>query len=111
MPLQEVYLDGCNFTGTLPAALGSADLLYTLDLSSNKFTGTIPSEWVGLSNTLVNLSLSNNFLIGTIPESFVDFTLLDVIEVGGATNRFGGYWPFNQTAFTDWYGFDLMKLI
>ena len=52
----------------------SVEDTYTLDLSDNQLTGSIPPEIGNLTN-LTKLYLFNNELTGEIPESICDLTL------------------------------------
>ncbi|CAA3022103.1 receptor kinase 5 [Olea europaea subsp. europaea] len=68
--LQVLNLSGNNFTGDIPASIGSFPELKSLQLSSNLFNGSIPSEIGNLSN-LEELNLNfNPFLPQEIPPGF-----------------------------------------
>lgn len=65
--IEEIWLQGNNLTGTLPASLGNLNYLGFLSLSSNHLTGSIPEE---LGN-VGYIYLNNNQLTGSIPKTFV----------------------------------------
>ncbi|CAI9782559.1 unnamed protein product [Fraxinus pennsylvanica] len=68
--LQVLNLSGNNFSGDIPASIGSFPELKSLQLSTNLFNGSIPPEIGNLSN-LEELSLNENpFLPHAIPSSF-----------------------------------------
>ena len=80
----QLFLNGNQLTGTIPAALGGLTNLQQLLLSDNALTGTIPVELGGLAN-LQQLLLNDNALTGTIP-----------VELGGLTNLLWLYLFGNQ---------------
>ncbi|XP_052622404.1 receptor-like protein EIX1 [Lactuca sativa] len=55
------------------------DMVYNMDLSSNKLVGEIPVELTAL-NMLVGLNLSNNHLRGGIPESIGKMMNLETLD-------------------------------
>ncbi|XP_056158567.1 receptor-like protein 6 [Syzygium oleosum] len=55
-------------------------MLVAIDLSSNKFEGSIP-ELIGDLKSLHMLNLSNNFLIGSIPPSLANLTVLESLDL------------------------------
>ncbi|WRX34147.1 Leucine-rich repeat - like 10, partial [Theobroma cacao] len=65
--LNELQLDGNNFSGRIPNVLSNCSALHTLDLSNNHIFGTIPS-WMGNMSSLSTLDLSKNHLFGRIPQ-------------------------------------------
>lgn len=67
-PIQILFLDQRNLTGTLPAELANLTELEVLALDINNLTGVIPSG-LGTLIHLHRLSLSENDLTGTIPAS------------------------------------------
>uniref|UniRef100_M8B7T4 LRR receptor-like serine/threonine-protein kinase FLS2 n=1 Tax=Aegilops tauschii TaxID=37682 RepID=M8B7T4_AEGTA len=80
-PLRELYLDGNNITGTLPAGIAKFTSLASLVLSDNRMTGHVPTE-IGRLNGLISLDLRNNNLTGVITEEhFYGFTSLQYIDL------------------------------
>ena len=79
--LQNLDLRSNTFNGTLPSELGSLTQLTSIDLSFNSFYGSIPVSWGSLT-ALESLSLSFNSLSGTLPAdtlcSISSLTLLDL---------------------------------
>ncbi|KAK9162014.1 hypothetical protein Syun_002916 [Stephania yunnanensis] len=78
-----------GFVGPLPSLKASRKTIARIDLSSNKFSGPIPSSYA--NNDLPNLTflvLSNNQLNGTIPPSL--FTLPSLQEMYLDQNKFIG---------------------
>ncbi|KAL0337347.1 UNVERIFIED_CONTAM: MDIS1-interacting receptor like kinase [Sesamum calycinum] len=68
--LQYFNLEANNFTGDIPASIGSLPSLVSLQLVANLFNGSFPPEIGNLSN-LEELVLSNNaFAPQAIPSSF-----------------------------------------
>ncbi|KAD3066673.1 hypothetical protein E3N88_34553 [Mikania micrantha] len=66
------------------------NIFYAVDLSSNKFSGTIPES----TQTLINLqllSLSNNELYGVIPPSMGKLTNLESLDL--SSNKISGMIP------------------
>ena len=66
--------------GVLPTALAELEYLAGLDLSGNRFTGSIPAEWGQLSRLLV-LDLSDNDLTGEIPPELRGLGRLRVLDL------------------------------
>ncbi|CAI9299658.1 unnamed protein product [Lactuca saligna] len=73
------------------------DMVYNLDLSSNKLVGEIPVELTGLS-MLVGLNLSNNHLSGGIPDTIGNMTSLFSLDLSG--NRLTGTIPTSMATLT-----------
>jgi hypothetical protein len=62
-----VNLDTNSFSGTVPSELGSLTALTYLNLHTSSFSGNVPSELVALT-ALDDLDLSGNSLLnGTVP--------------------------------------------
>ncbi|GMH16293.1 hypothetical protein Nepgr_018134 [Nepenthes gracilis] len=68
--LTVVSLKGNNFSGSVPSGFSSIEIL---DLSTNLFNGSLPSDLGGLG--LRYLNLSNNMLTGDIPPGFASQSL------------------------------------
>mmetsp|Transcript_12632 Transcript_12632/g.24040 ORF Transcript_12632/g.24040 Transcript_12632/m.24040 type:complete len:1810 (+) Transcript_12632:137-5566(+) len=67
---------------TIPSAFGTFDEIKVLDLSSNDFSQSIPSELGRLKDTLISLDLSSNKLEGRIPSELGKFEDI-VLDMGG----------------------------
>lgn len=80
----------CNFTGTLPAAIGNLTSLYYLDLGRNQLSGELPVELGNLTN-LRYLWLCWNQFTGAIPEEIGNLTGL--IQLRLLDNQFTGEIP------------------
>ncbi|XP_071688669.1 receptor-like protein 7 [Rutidosis leptorrhynchoides] len=79
-----------NFiTGEIPPLICQAESLGILDLSSNSFTGTLPTCLFGKSIFFIDLS-QNNFG-GTISNTFTHECQLKMLDLSG--NRFVGQLP------------------
>ncbi|KAM0840476.1 hypothetical protein ACQ4PT_059651 [Festuca glaucescens] len=79
--LQELYLDGNNLTGSIPAQLHQFSNLSTLGLSNNKISGEVP---IGIREltSLKDLRLYSNDLHGTITEDhFMNLTSLQALLI------------------------------
>ncbi|XP_040365700.1 MDIS1-interacting receptor like kinase 2 isoform X1 [Rosa chinensis] len=66
LSLTHFNLNGNNFSGPIPSAIGNLTKLTTLDLGNNILQGEVPAE-MGKLTELQFLSLNNNYLNGTIP--------------------------------------------
>ncbi|XP_061954830.1 receptor like protein 22-like [Populus nigra] len=110
----ELAAAGNNFTGRIPNSMANLTQLFYLDLSSNKFTGTLPSfrksknltyvdvsrnqlegeipssHWEGL-RSLTYVDLGYNAFSGSIPSSLFAIPSLQKIQL--SNNRFGGHIP------------------
>ncbi|KAL6271353.1 hypothetical protein ACE6H2_028264 [Prunus campanulata] len=64
--LTQFNLNGNNFTGPVPSAIGRLSKLTTLDLGNNLFSQEIPVQ-IGMLTELQYLSFFNNNLTGVIP--------------------------------------------
>ncbi|CAI9299667.1 unnamed protein product [Lactuca saligna] len=73
------------------------DMVYNMDLSSNKLVGEIPVEITALS-MLVGLNLSNNHLSGGIPDNIGNMTSLFSLDLSG--NELTGMIPPSMVALT-----------
>ncbi|KAL7587303.1 hypothetical protein Lser_V15G40651 [Lactuca serriola] len=73
------------------------DMVYNMDLSSNKLVGEIPVEITALS-MLVGLNLSNNHLSGGIPDNIGNMTSLFSLDL--SRNELTGMIPPSMVALT-----------
>ncbi|CAI9299666.1 unnamed protein product [Lactuca saligna] len=73
------------------------DIVYNMDLSSNKLVGEIPVEITALS-MLLGLNLSNNHLSGRIPENIGNMMRLESLDLSG--NKLTGMIPSSMAALT-----------
>nr|KAJ0190587.1 hypothetical protein LSAT_V11C800444510 [Lactuca sativa] len=73
------------------------DIVYNMDLSSNKLVGEIPVELTALS-MLVGLNLSNNHLSGRIPDNIGNMLALFSLDLSG--NELMGTIPPSMAALT-----------
>ncbi|KAJ0772086.1 putative non-specific serine/threonine protein kinase [Helianthus annuus] len=67
-------------------------LVRVLDLSSNKFSGSIPVELMALQ-ALQSLNISNNHLTGVIPKNIGDMKFLESFDV--SSNHLSGELPMS----------------
>jgi Leucine-rich repeat (LRR) protein len=71
----------CNrFTGEIPTEWGNLSGIHSLNLSQNNLTGLIPSSFSNLKQ-IESLDLSHNNLNGRIPVQLVELTFLAVFNV------------------------------
>ncbi|XP_052622231.1 receptor-like protein EIX1 isoform X2 [Lactuca sativa] len=73
------------------------EIVYNMDLSSNKLVGEIPVEFTALS-MLVGLNLSNNHLRGGIPDSIGKMMNLETLDF--SKNELSGRIPSSMAALT-----------
>ncbi|XP_070665574.1 receptor-like protein 7 [Malus domestica] len=75
-----IDLSGNKFTGSIPVEMGELKSLYVLNLSSNALTGEIPSSLGNLQH-VESLDLSNNSLSGKIPSQLTNLTFLAFLNL------------------------------
>uniref|UniRef100_A0A6P3YT83 non-specific serine/threonine protein kinase n=1 Tax=Ziziphus jujuba TaxID=326968 RepID=A0A6P3YT83_ZIZJJ len=63
-------LSSSGLTGEIPPSVSNLKMIQILDLSNNKFTGSLP-DFSQLTNLTV-LNLENNILIGSVPAGLVE---------------------------------------
>ncbi|KAG6773104.1 hypothetical protein POTOM_020358 [Populus tomentosa] len=81
----------CNrFTGEIPTEWGKSSGIYSLNLSQNNLTGLIPSSFSNLKH-IESLDLSHNNLNGRIPAQLVELNFLSVFNV--SYNNLSGRTP------------------
>ncbi|XP_047965727.1 MDIS1-interacting receptor like kinase 1-like [Salvia hispanica] len=78
--LSSLWLQGNRLVGTIPTQI-EALRLEVLDLSHNKWNGSIPDDIKKLSR-LRSLDFSVNFLHGTIPTDLFQLRLLEYLSLG-----------------------------
>ncbi|MBA0696182.1 hypothetical protein Goari_002758 [Gossypium aridum] len=87
----------CNrLTGTIPPGLGNLSEIRGLNLSHNNLTGAIPSTFSKLKQ-IESLDLSYNNLTGRIPSELTEMTTLEVFSV--AHNNLSGPIPDRKNQF------------
>ncbi|CAI9778191.1 unnamed protein product [Fraxinus pennsylvanica] len=88
--LKGIDLSGNKFVGTIPQEFSALRGLVFLNLSRNHLTGNIISN-IGQMEMLESLDLSRNQLSGEIPNSLADLNFLDVLDL--SYNNFTGKIP------------------
>eukprot|EP00258_Populus_trichocarpa_P040966 XP_024456985.1 receptor-like protein 1 [Populus trichocarpa] len=87
----------CNrFTGDIPTEWGNLSGIYALNLSQNNLTGLIPSSFSNLKQ-IESLDLSHNNLNGRIPAQLIELTFLAVFNV--SYNNLSGRTPEMKNQF------------
>lgn len=87
-PLNFVSLYDNQLSGELPSALANFPVLDHIDVSNNKFTGTLPG-WIGQMSQMKFLYLSlNPFAPGPVPESYGNMQFIQELSLRG-TSRSG----------------------
>ncbi|CAM8966828.1 unnamed protein product [Rhodiola kirilowii] len=79
-----------RFQGSVPSAFGNLSSLQFLDLSYNRFDGLVPPE-LGNLGDLVSLNLSNNSLVGQLPDELRGLNKLQDLQL--YTNGLNGSIP------------------
>ncbi|KAL6320596.1 hypothetical protein AAG906_008596 [Vitis piasezkii] len=87
-----VDLSSNNFSGSIPTELSQLAGLRFLNLSRNHLMGRIP-EKIGRMTSLLSLDLSTNHLSGEIPQSLADLTFLNRLNL--SYNQFRGRIPLS----------------
>jgi hypothetical protein len=70
-----------DLTGPLPTSF--SNVTFSIDLTQNALTGSIPSDWAELMPNLQSLSVALNSLNGTIPTEFGTIIPLDSFRFYG----------------------------
>ncbi|KAG8502462.1 hypothetical protein CXB51_000362 [Gossypium anomalum] len=70
--LQELYLEGNNFSGKIPLSLFKCKELQYISLADNRLEGILPKE-IGNLTMLRNLYLENNLFEGEIPSNMFNY--------------------------------------
>nr|DAD28686.1 TPA_asm: hypothetical protein HUJ06_030155 [Nelumbo nucifera] len=89
--LKLLYLAGNDFSGEVPADIGSLKRLLRLDLSDNNLRGPIPRQILNLTR-LLTIRLQNNVLAGQLPD--LSAALPELRELNLTNNEFYGRVPF-----------------
>nr|XP_043638480.1 receptor-like protein 34 [Erigeron canadensis] len=92
-----------HFSGDIPTSIGRLGALYLLNVSNNEFTGPIPSSMGNLSQ-LEALDMSQNRLTGVIPETLTSLEFLSSLNL--SYNQLNGRIPIGsqfQTFVTNSY--------
>ena len=87
-----LQLPDMNLTGALPESLQNCRSLQNLVLSSNRLTGSIPSQICTWLPYIVTLDLSHNDLSGPIPPEMVNCKFLNSLILNN--NRLSGTIPY-----------------
>ncbi|XP_019171291.1 PREDICTED: leucine-rich repeat receptor protein kinase EMS1-like [Ipomoea nil] len=77
--LNRLYLYSNSLSGLISDSLGNLSMLSRLDISNNKFSGSIPS--LGNLSMLSRLDISNNKFSGSIPTSLGQLSNLVELEI------------------------------
>jgi hypothetical protein len=88
--LSLLNLSSNRFNGSLPASIGNLSSLQTLLLGGNQLGGEIPRQ-VGRLRRLLKLDLSGNVLTGAVPGEVGECTSLTYLDLSG--NRLSGSIP------------------
>jgi len=80
LDLMLIDLSNNRFSGSIPRTVGNLTALLVLNLSRNAFTGEIPAE-IGRLSQVESLDLSWNHLTGEIPQSLASLTALEWLNV------------------------------
>lgn len=86
-----IRLSDMGLKGQFPKGLPNCSSMTGLDLSSNQFSGPIPSNICKVLPYLTSLDLSSNSFSGEIPSSIANCTFLNVLKLDN--NRLTGQIP------------------
>ena len=79
--IEDMYIDGINLTGHIPASVGTCTSLQHLDLSHTSLEGPIPDS-LGNLTQLLTLALQSNNLTGKIPATLSSCSQLTQLRLG-----------------------------
>ncbi|KAI3817137.1 hypothetical protein L1987_10926 [Smallanthus sonchifolius] len=102
--LEVVNLSKNRFTGSIPVHLCKVPTIQILDLSHNKFSGRLP-RCLGNLKYLNVIDLANNIITGVVPSSLG--SLRDLISLHLHNNRFEGDIPVSLQKLTELVTMDL----
>ncbi|KAL0726791.1 hypothetical protein Bca4012_022884 [Brassica carinata] len=88
--LRVLWLAGCNLVGPVPQTLSGLTRLVSLDLTTNRLTGSIPS-WITELKSVEQIEIFNNSFSGELPEAMGNMTMLKSFDA--STNRLTGKIP------------------
>jgi Leucine-rich repeat (LRR) protein len=80
--VQQFVVGDSKLEGPIDGIFSTWSKLRRLDLSSNKFTGTIPATMATDSPDLRSIELNDNSFVGEIPPSIGSLTNLGVLSLG-----------------------------
>ncbi|KAL8261946.1 hypothetical protein R6Q59_025995 [Mikania micrantha] len=86
-----IRLSDMGLKGMLPLGLANCTSMTGLDLSSNHFFGSLPTNVSNVFGLLATLDLSSNNFSGQIPATFAECSYLNVLNLD--SNRFSGQIP------------------
>ncbi|KAJ9559465.1 hypothetical protein OSB04_014079 [Centaurea solstitialis] len=90
--LSKLYLQHNKLEGRVPPGLSNCRGLQVLDLSRNNLSGYIPKGIFGLSSLTISLNLSNNRFVGSLPTEVSALQNLVAFDV--SNNMISGIIPF-----------------
>ncbi|KAL5719918.1 non-specific serine/threonine protein kinase [Ranunculus cassubicifolius] len=96
--LQKVNISYNRFSGTIPKEIGQSPHFLSLDLSHNLLNGSIPLE-VGNLKNLIAFAVSQNNLSGEFPNTIVSCSSLHTLSLDG--NSFFGPLPSSMGSLVD----------
>ncbi|KAK6228928.1 hypothetical protein SCA6_017879, partial [Theobroma cacao] len=88
--IQQIHLQGNNFTGSIPNSLLKSTTLFVLNLRDNSLSGEIPAL-IGALPDLRILLLGNNRLSGLIPRQLCQLIEISILDL--SNNSFSGSIP------------------
>lgn len=97
--VRSIDLSRNNFSGEIPLEVMNLGALQSFNLSHNSLTGTIPKS-IGAMKSLESIDFSANQLSGKIPQSFSNLTFLSYLNL--SNNKLVGEIPLS----TQLQGFD-----
>ncbi|KAL3815756.1 hypothetical protein ACHAXA_008806 [Cyclostephanos tholiformis] len=105
--LNALYLDDCNFTGSLDVVMEMTNLTHVY-LEDNWFTGIIDDDFFANTMDLEHLDVSNCSLRGYIPGHLFNMSKLEVLDL--SDNEIGGILPGGAMNASDWGALKFLSL-